>query len=65
MLRNLDQLVRREAQPGFARMACKGHGFDVFESENDPAFNAHNKVTLHAMDAVPLDQPVSFGSESG
>jgi hypothetical protein len=65
MLRNLDQLVWREAQPGLACVACEGHGFDVFESEDDPALNAHKNVTLHAMDAVLLDQPVSFGSESG
>ena len=44
-------------------MACKGHGFDVFESEDDPALNAHNNVTLDAMDAVLLDRLVSLGSE--
>jgi hypothetical protein len=65
MLRNLDQLVWREAQPGLARMAREGHGFDVFESENDPAFNAHNNVTLHGMDAILLVRLVSFGSQSG
>jgi hypothetical protein len=60
MLGNLDQIVWREAQPRLARMACEGHGFNVFESENDPAFDAHNNVTLHAMDAVLLDRLVSF-----
>ena len=63
MLGNLDQLVWREAQPGPARVAREGHGFDVFESEDDPALNAHNNVTLDAMDAVLLDRLVSLGSE--
>lgn len=30
MLRNLDQLVWREAQTELARMAREGHGFNVF-----------------------------------
>jgi hypothetical protein len=47
-LGNLDKLVWREAQPGLARMAREGHGFNVFESENDPALNSHNNVTLRA-----------------
>lgn len=48
MLRNLDQLVWREAQPGLARIAREGHGFDVFQPENNPALNGHNNVTLLA-----------------
>jgi hypothetical protein len=56
MLGNLDHLVWREAQPGLARMAREGHGFNVFQSENDPALNAHNTLTLRAMDSVLLDQ---------
>jgi hypothetical protein len=54
MLGNLDKLVRREAQPGFARMAREGHGPDGFQSENDPALNGHDNVTLGAMDSVLL-----------
>jgi hypothetical protein len=54
MLGNLDKLVRREAQPGLARMAREGHGFNVSQSENDPALNGHNDVTLRAMDSVLL-----------
>jgi hypothetical protein len=48
MLGNLDRLVWREAQPELARMAREGHGFNVFQSENDPALNGHNNVTLRA-----------------
>ena len=61
MLGNLDKLVWREAQPGLARMAREGHGFNVFQSENDPALNGHNNVTLCAMDSVLLDRLVSLG----
>ena len=61
MLGNLDKLVWREAQPGLARMAREGHGFNVFQSENDPALNGHNNVTLCAMDSVLLDRLVSVG----
>ena len=46
MLGNLDKLVWREAQPGLARMAREGHGFNVFQSENDPALNGHINVSL-------------------
>jgi len=49
MLGNLDYLVWREAQPGLARMAREGHRFNGIQSENDPALNGHNKVTLCAM----------------
>jgi hypothetical protein len=48
LLGNLEKLVWREAQPGLARMAREGHGFNVFQSENDPALNAHNSITLRA-----------------
>jgi hypothetical protein len=48
MLGNLDDLVRREAQPGLARMAREGHGFNVFQSENDPTLSGHKNVTLRA-----------------
>ena len=48
MLGNLDEVVGRKAQPELARMACEGHGFNVFESEYDPALNGHNNVTLCA-----------------
>jgi len=32
-------------------MAREGHGFNVFQSENDPALSSHNNVTLppHAL----------------
>jgi hypothetical protein len=46
MLGNLDKLVWRETQSGLARMAREGHGFNVFQPENDPALNGHNNVTL-------------------
>jgi hypothetical protein len=29
-------------------MAREGHGFNVFQPENDPALNGHNDVTLRA-----------------
>ena len=61
MLGNLDKLVWSEAQPGLARMAREGHGFNVFQPENDPALDGHNNVTLRAMDSVLLDQLVSLG----
>jgi hypothetical protein len=61
MLGNLDKLVWREAQPGLARMAREGHGFNVSQSENDPALNGHNKITLRAIDSVLLDRLVSLG----
>src|SRR5258708_10740558 len=61
MLGNLDKLVWREAQPGIARMVRERHGFNVFQSENDPALNGHNHVTLCAIDLVFLDQLVSLG----
>jgi hypothetical protein len=61
MLGNLDKLVWREAQPGLARMAREGHGFNVSQSENDPALNGHNNVTLRAIDSVLLDCLVSLG----
>ena len=48
MLGNLDKRVRREAQPGLARMAREGHGFNVFQSENDPVLSGHSNVTLRA-----------------
>ena len=48
MLGNLDELVWREAQPGLARMAREGHGFDVFQPENDSALDGHDNVTLRA-----------------
>jgi hypothetical protein len=65
MLRNLDKLVWREAQPGLARMTREGHRFNVFEPEDDSALNTHNDVTFPAMNSVLLDRLVSFGSESG
>jgi hypothetical protein len=46
MLGNLDNLIWREAQPGLARMAREGHGFNVFQPENDPALNGHINVSL-------------------
>ena len=61
MLGNLDKLVWREAQPGLARMARERHGFNVFQSENDPALNGHNNATLCAMDLAFLDRLVSLG----
>ena len=42
-------------------MAREGHGFNVFQSENDPALNGHKNVTLLAMDSVLFDQLVSLG----
>jgi hypothetical protein len=59
MLGNLNKLVWREAQPGLARMAREGHGSNGIQSENDPALNGHNSLTLRAMDSVLLDQLVS------
>jgi len=52
MLRDLEKLVWRETQPGLARRARKGHGFNVFQCENDPALSAHNNVTLRAATAA-------------
>jgi hypothetical protein len=40
-------------------MAREGHRFNGIQSENDPALNGHNKVTLRAMDSALLDQHVS------
>jgi len=59
MLGNLDYLVRREAQPGLARIAREGHRFNGIQSKNDSALNGHNKVTLCAMDLVLLNQLAS------
>jgi hypothetical protein len=63
MLGNLDELVGREAQPGLACMAREGHGFDVFQSENDPALNAHNHATLHATGSPSLINSFLWGPE--
>jgi hypothetical protein len=62
MLRNLDKLVWREAQPRLARMARESHSFNVFQSENDPALNGHKNVTLRAMGSVLTAQESARGS---
>jgi hypothetical protein len=65
MLGNLDRLVWREAQPGLARMAREGHGFNVFQPEDDPALNGHSNALCASRQAKSRIFKVTQGGRPG